>query len=455
MASSPDNSSDIIELTTLITKGTPEQPACGSQELNEVQRPWTNEEIRTAMNAEAVSPIIKNAQSPSVQPDFEGAPQGDEQDKPQDDAQPYSQNDAQTLSQAHQPLNDMTPQDSVQTAQFLSLAGEQPVINVGINDVPVNVALNDKPDDMPKDNAGPNADEAAGLPGMAGNPPADAPFTGMPPAGFGQIYEELRAELLQDVDAVASRLNSLEVHLNEKYAADARMSDMLQTYQNQLNLATTRLNSLNKEVQQLAIRQTEELEKSEKDGQCSPEELAARIHETVSAATTGLEDGFKHLREEFEELIANGCAKQGRLTQIEDNLRFLSDRLGQLEYRLNEMEKHTAHDTLDGAGRVPAEAQAETAQDKDSAAEKAAGQDEAAVQAEALAARVQELEQQLAREMLLQEEKEKAYSSQLAGLAARLEACEQTFTEEKLEQLVAGTCSRILREEILRLAQNS
>lgn len=442
MASSPDNSSDIIELTTLITKGTPEQPACCSQKLNEVQKTWTNDEMRTAMNAEAVSPVIKDAQTPAVQPDFEGSPQGDVQNN--------SPSDPQTISQAHLPLDDMTPQESVSAAQFLSLAGEQPVINIGVNDVPANAAINGKPDGMPGDNAGTGAEKAASLPGMTGNSPADAPFADMPPAGFGQIYEELRAELLQDVDAVASRLNSLEVHLNEKYAADARMSDMLQTYQNQLNLATTRLNSLNKEVQQLAIRQTEELEKSEKDGQCTPEELAARIHETVNAATTGLESGFRHLREEFEELIANGCAKQGRLAQIEDNLRFLSDRQNQLEYRLNEMEKHTSHDTLDGTNRVPAEAQAET-----SAAEKAAGQDEDAGQAAALAARVQELEQQLARQMLLQEEKEKAYSSQLAGLAARLEACEQTFTEKKLEQLVAGTCSRILREEILRLAQNS
>lgn len=261
---------------------------------------------------------------------------------------------------------------------------------------------------------------------------------------LAQMHECLRTETGQDMLNLSMRIDSLEKNLETRQAQDMRMQEAFQALQNQLNLATTRLNSLNKEVQGLLAMSSENnaADNSPAEGREQPE-LAEGIRQAVSQACADIQSSLSKAGEDIISLEARDSAMQSRLDQFEDYLKEMHEMQSTFAERLDalqaEQDKRLAEgpDNPGSLSRYPGDIQeqAEDARKADDAVNETLN--DALLRLEAIADAVDRLEEHDSQKSLL-----------LSEVAARIELCEAKFADEAMEQLAAKACARVLREEI-------
>ncbi len=255
-----------------------------------------------------------------------------------------------------------------------------------------------------------------------------------------QMHECMRMETAQKFKDIAARMDSLENLLEQKKAFDMRTQESLQACQNQLNLATTRLNSLNKEVQRLLAMSPENNEEDSRAGEeTGQQEMAEKVRQEVSLACSDLDSSLSKLNNEIIRLAAMDSARKNRLDQLEEQLKEFSARQDGLEKRLDAMQAMQAEP---GSARPESAASPGISSD---ALDDIQGQLEEnenrthdnELRIEALADMVDQCEQN-----------DRLNAMHLSEAGERIAKLEAVLTEEALEQLAAKACARILREEI-------
>ena len=262
-----------------------------------------------------------------------------------------------------------------------------------------------------------------------------------------QMHECLRTETGQALLNLSMRMDSLEKDLEKKQAADMRMQEAFQALQNQLNLATTRLNSLNKEVQRLLAMSSENnaagtgADNSAAESREQPE-LAENIREAVAGACADIQSSLSKAGEDIIRLAARDSAMQNRLDQFEDYLKEIQERQNTFDERLDALE--AGQDNKQPEGPATPDSLSSYLDDiQEQTEENARKTSEISLRLEALADDVDR-----------QEEKDSQKNLLLSQVAARLDECEAKLADDAVEQLAAKACARVLREEIRLLRGN-
>ncbi len=260
-----------------------------------------------------------------------------------------------------------------------------------------------------------------------------------------QVHECMRMEAAQKFKELSARMDSLENVLDQKKAFDMRTQESLQACQNQLNLATTRLNSLNKEVQRLLAMSPENNEaESRADEGAVRQEMTERVREEVSGACSDLEGSLSKLNMEIIRLAAKDSARKARLDQLEAQLKEYSERQNAMIQRLDRMDAMQA--ALEKGQAEGTAIPGSLSSDLDDIQ----GQlEENEIKTSDLSLRIEALADSLDQ----QEQKGTQQALHISEMTARIEQCEASLSDDALEQLAAKACARILREEIRLLKE--
>ena len=258
-----------------------------------------------------------------------------------------------------------------------------------------------------------------------------------------QMHECMRMEAAVKFKDMAERLDSFENLIEQKKAFDMRTQESLQACQNQLNLATTRLNSLNKEVQRLLAMSPENNEaESSAAESAEQQELTERVRAEVSRGCSDLESSLSKLKNEIIRLAATDSARKNRLDQLEVRLKEFSARQDALEKQMAGMEAEQSQGKAEGSTQ-----QGIRSEDLDDLQgqieENEIKTHDISLRLEALADTLDQCEQN-----------DRLNAMHLSEMGERIARCEAVLSEDAMEQLAAKACARILREEIRLLKEN-
>ncbi len=257
-----------------------------------------------------------------------------------------------------------------------------------------------------------------------------------------QMHECMRMEVAVKFKDMAARMDSLENLIEQKKAFDMRTQESLQACQNQLNLATTRLNSLNKEVQRLLAMSPENNEADSSAAESAEQELTERVRAEVSRGCSDLESSLSKLNNEIIRLAAMDSARKNRLDQLEGRLKEFSARQDALEKQMAGMEAEQSQGRAEGGtshGIRPEDLDDLQGQIE----ENEIRTHDLSLRLEALADTLDQCEQN-----------DRLNAMHLSEMGERIARCEAVLSEDALEQLAAKACARILREEIRLLREN-
>ncbi len=250
-----------------------------------------------------------------------------------------------------------------------------------------------------------------------------------------QMHECMRMEAAQKFKDIAARMDSLENLLEQKKAFDMRTQESLVACQNQLNLATTRLNSLNKEVQRLLAMSPENNEAAPNAAEnTEQQELTERVRLEVSKGCSDLESSLSKVNDEIIRLAAMDSARKNRLDQLEGQLKEYSARQDALEKRLD---AQAGQGQGKQQGTIPSVGSDALDDIQGQLEENESKTNDLSLRIEALADELDQCEQN-----------DRLNAMHLSEMGERIAKCEAVLTEEALEQLAAKACARILREEI-------
>lgn len=257
-----------------------------------------------------------------------------------------------------------------------------------------------------------------------------------------QMHECMRMEAAVKFKDMAARMDSLENLIEQKKAFDMRTQESLQACQNQLNLATTRLNSLNKEVQRLLAMSPENNEADSSATESAEQELTERVRQEVSRGCSDLESSLSKLNNEIIRLAAMDSARKNRMDQLESSLKEFSARQDGLEKQMAAMEAEQSQGKAEGGT-----SQGIRSEDLDDIQ----GQiEENEIKTHDISLRLEALA-----DMMDQcEQNDRLNAMHLSEMGERIAKCEAVLSEDALEQLAAKACARILREEIQALKEN-
>lgn len=252
-----------------------------------------------------------------------------------------------------------------------------------------------------------------------------------------QVHECMRMETAQQFKDIAARMDSFEKLLEQKKAFDMRTQESLMACQNQLNLATTRLNSLNKEVQRLLAMSPERNEADSSTGEgAGQQEMTEKVRQEVSLACTDLDSSLSKLNDEIIRLAAMDSARKNRLDQLENQLKEFSARQDGLEKRLDAMQAAPGSEKPKGSA-LPGVSPSVLDDIQGQMEENENRTHDNELRLEALADMVDQCEQN-----------DRLNAMHLSETGERIAKLEAVLSEEALEQLAAKACARILREEI-------
>lgn len=258
-----------------------------------------------------------------------------------------------------------------------------------------------------------------------------------------QMHECMRMEAAAKFKDMAARMESIENLIERKKAFDMRTQESLQACQNQLNLATTRLNSLNKEVQRLLAMSPENNEADSSAAESAEQqELTERIRAEVSRGCSDLESNLSKLNNDIIRLAAMDSARKNRLDQLEARLKEFSARQDGLEKQMAGIEAEQSQGKAeDGISRGIRTEDLDDIQGQ--IEENEIKTHDISLRLEALADMMDQCEQN-----------DRLNAMHLSEMGERIARCEAALSEDALEQLAAKACARILREEIRLLKEN-